>query len=50
MTLFIPGGTPHNGLHGSARKGYLSWALGIKKVEISLAVVYGRVGVRHFGQ
>ena len=50
MALFIPGGAPHNDLYGEASRERgtffrLQVASGIyKRVEISLAEVYERVG------
>ena len=46
MALFIPGGTPHNDLYGEAlrERGTFFRLQVYKRVEISLAEVYERVG------
>ena len=45
MTLFIPGGTPHNDLYGETprERGTFFRLQVYKRVEISLAEVYERV-------
>ena len=46
MTLFIPGGTPHNDLYGETprERGTFFRLQVYKRVEISLAEIYGRLG------
>ena len=46
IALFIPGGTPHNDLYGEAprERGTFFRLQVYKRVEISLAEVYERVG------
>ena len=46
MALFIPGGTPHNDLHGEGprARGTFFRLQVYKGVEISLAEVYERIG------
>ena len=47
MALFFPGGTPHNELYGAEaprERGTFFGLQVLKKIEISLAEVYKRVG------
>ena len=46
MAFFFPGGAPHNELHGEAprERGTFLRLQVFKRVEISLAEVYERVG------
>ena len=46
MALFIPGGSPRHGLYGEAphERGTFFRLQVYKRVEVSLAEVYGRVG------